>query len=106
MFRVFVKALHNAIRQKAWLASSHNFSSHWAYFLKVWIKKVLIVEQPPELPKQTRRRSGHCYLSGVSAIYERSNFVAIYSAVPSEASNHFAIQSRNSALLKFHTNNS
>lgn len=58
MFRVFVKALHNAIRQKAWLASSHNFSSHWAYFLKEWIKKILIVERPPELPKQTRRRSG------------------------------------------------
>src|SRR5688500_18101753 len=58
MFRVFVKALHNAIRQKAWLASSHNFSSHWAYFLKEWIKKVLVVERPPELPKQTRRRSG------------------------------------------------
>jgi hypothetical protein len=84
MFRVFVKALHNAIRQKTWLASSHNFSSHWAYFLKEWIKKVLIVERPPELPKQIRRRSGHCYLSGVSAIYERSNFVAIFHAIPSE----------------------
>lgn len=58
MFRVFVKALHNKIRQKAWLASSHNFSSHWAYFLKGWIKKILIVERPPEIPKQTRRRSG------------------------------------------------
>jgi hypothetical protein len=48
------------------------------------LKKVLIVERPPELPKQIRRRSGPCYLSGASAIYERSNFVAICHAVPSE----------------------
>jgi len=53
--------------------------------LKGFTKKILIVERPPELPtKQTRRRSGPCYLSGVSAIYERSNFIAIFHAIPSE----------------------
>jgi N6-adenosine-specific RNA methylase IME4 len=88
-----MKALYNAIRQKAWLASPYNFFSLWAYPLKGYTKKVLIVERTAELPKQIRRRSGPCYLSGASAIFERSNFVTIYySAVPSEASNHFAIQ--------------
>jgi hypothetical protein len=101
-----MKALYNAIRQKAWLASPYNFFSHWAYPLKGCTRKLLMVERTAQLPKQIRRRSGPCYLSGASAIFERSNLVAIYSAVPSEASNHFAIQNRNSAMLKFPTNNS
>ena len=79
-----MKALYNTIRQIAWLASSHNFSSHWAYPLKGCTRKLLMVERTAQLPKQIRRRSGSCYLSGASAILERSNLVAIFHAVPSE----------------------
>jgi hypothetical protein len=80
-----MKALYNTIRQKAWLASPYNFFSHWAYPLKGCTRKLLMVERTAQLPKQIRqRRSGSCYPSGASAIFERSNLVAIFHAVPSE----------------------